>query len=136
MVIARRIRLLPKLVANEPAMMIPGSSRISLLVLAALLAVTGCTSTEMVNTASNPGKFRLYNCDQLNVRGTAVLKRERELNGLIQKAREGAGGEVAIAIAYQNEYNIALGDLREIEITAADRNCVLKFRTVSEGVVR
>ena len=132
----RRIRLLPQLASNETAMIAPGRLRHSLIALAGLLAVSGCTSHDIVTSASRPGKFRLYNCDQLDKRGAEVLKRERELDELIQKARQGAGGEIAIAIAYQNEYNIALGDIREIELTAAERNCVLKFRSVSERAVR
>ncbi len=49
---------------------------------------------------------------------------------LIQKARQGgAGGEVAIALAYQTEYTTVLGDLREVELSGAERNCVLKYKT-------
>lgn len=117
-------------------MIAPGRLRHPLIALAGLLVVTGCSSHDLVTSASRPGKFRLYNCDQLDKRGAEVLKRERELDELMQKARQGAGGEVAVAIAYQNEYNIAVGDLREIELTAAERNCVLKFRSVSERAVR
>ena len=117
-------------------MIAPGRLRYALIALAALSAMAGCTGHDIVANASRPGKFRLYNCDQLDKRGAEVLKRERELAVLMDKARQGAGGEIAIAIAYQNEYNIALGDLREIELTAAERNCALKFRTVSERAVQ
>jgi hypothetical protein len=117
-------------------MISPGRLRHALIALSALSAMTACTGHDIVNNASRPGKFRLYNCDQLDRRGAEVLKRERELAALMDKARSGAGGEIAIAIAYQNEYNIALGDLREIELSAAERNCALKFRSVSERAVR
>lgn len=103
--------------------------------LAAAIVLSGCAGHEVVATVTRPGKFRLYNCDQLDKRGAEVLKRERELADLMQRARQAPGGEVAIAIAYQNEYNIALGDLREIELTAAERNCALKYRSVSERAV-
>lgn len=117
-------------------MIAPGCLRISFITLAALGVMAGCTSNDLVTTVSRPGKFRLYNCDQLDKRGGEVLKRERELAGLMDKARQGAGGEIAIAIAYQNEYNIAQGDLREIELAAVERNCALKFRSVSERAVQ
>lgn len=94
--------------------------------------LAGCAGQEVVNTAARPGKYRLYNCDQLDRRGAEVLKRERELAGLMAKAKQGPGGDLAIAIAYQNEYNIALADLREIDLMAAERNCELKFRTAAE----
>ena len=80
-------------------MIVHGNPRVFLIALAGLFAVTGCTSHDIVTSASRPGKFRLYNCEQLDNRGAEVLKRERELNELMQKARQGAGGEIAVAIA-------------------------------------
>lgn len=117
-------------------MIVYGNQRVLLVALAGLLAVTGCASHELAMNASRPGKFRVFSCDQMDKRGGDLVKRERELNQLMQKARQGAGGEIAIAIAYQNEYNTVLGDLRELESTAAERNCALKFRTVSERAVQ
>jgi hypothetical protein len=109
--------------------------RVWLIVFAVVLS--GCAGHDFETTASRPGKFRQYDCALLDKRGGELLKRERELTDLMERARQGgAGGELAIAIAYQNEYNTVKGDLREIELTGADRNCVLKFRTVSERAVR
>ena len=108
----------------------------NLIVLAALIAFGGCTSHDLVTNASRPGKYRLYSCEDLDKRGVELSKRERELAGLMQKAAQGAGGELVIAIAYQNEHNIVRGELREIELAGAERNCVLKYRTVSEQAVR
>lgn len=104
--------------------------------LAGVIALAGCTSHELVANASRPGKFQLYSCDELDKRGTELIKRERELGGLMQKARQSPGGELAVAIAYQNEYNIVLSDLREVEISGANRNCVLKYRTASERALQ
>jgi hypothetical protein len=129
-------RLLPKSAATDHTMSLRTRLHISLIGLAAAGILSGCAGHEVAATATRPGKFRLFSCDQLDKRGAEVLKRERELSSLMQKARQGPGGEVAIALAYQNEYNIALGDLREIELTAAERNCALKFRTVSERAVQ
>lgn len=111
--------------------------RVSLcIILVGLAALAGCAGHDFETTATRPGKFRLYNCAQLDKRGTDLLKRERELDALIQKAKTGPGGDVVVAIAYQNEYNIAKSDLREVELTGAERRCELKFRTVSEQAVR
>ncbi|MGD9923951.1 MAG: hypothetical protein AB7V13_21300 [Pseudorhodoplanes sp.] len=96
----------------------------------------GCTSHDVVTTATRPGKFKFYSCDQLNRRGTDLLKREHELQTLMQRAKEGAGGDLVIAVAYRNEYNITQGDLREIEISGAEKRCSLTFRSVSERAVR
>ena len=75
----------------------------------------GCSSHDMVNTVSRPGKFRTLSCEELTKKGLEVVKREKELREQIEKAKKGPGGEVAIALAYQNEYNMALGDLQEVE---------------------
>ena len=50
--------------------------RAALIVLAATSLLAGCTTYDVVSTASRPGKFRLYSCDQLDKRGGEVLKRE------------------------------------------------------------
>ena len=95
-----------------------------------------CNSYDMVNSVSRPGKFRTLSCDELTKKGLEVVKRERELRELIEKARQGPGGEIAIALAYQSEYNVALGDLQEVETTGAEKKCVLRHRPVSDQVVR
>lgn len=105
-------------------------------IISAAAVLTGCAGHDFEATASRPGKFQYYSCDQLDRRGGELLKRERELTALIDKARQGPGGEIAIALAYQNEYNTVKGDLIAIEQTGTQRNCVLKFRTVSEQAVR
>lgn len=97
---------------------------------------SGCASHEMVEMAARPGKYRLYSCDELTARGVAVVQREKELREQMDKARRGSGGEIAVAIAYQAEYNQTLGDLRELENTGAQKNCTLKHRSQSDQIVR
>ncbi len=104
--------------------------------LAAIAFLAGCAGHDAEIHASRPGKFRLLTCAELDKEGAVLLKRERELDSLIQRAKQGAGGEIAIAIAYQNDYNLVRGDLREIELTGAERNCVLKYRTAAERAVQ
>lgn len=104
--------------------------------IAPAVALSACAGHDFETTASRPGKFRQYDCALLDQRGGELLKREQELTDLMQRARQSAGGELAAAIAYQNEYNSVKGDLREIELTGADRKCVLKYRTASERAVR
>jgi hypothetical protein len=98
--------------------------------------VGGCSTPEIAGAATRPGKFRYYSCEQLTKRGLEVVKREKELREQIQRAKQGPGGEVAIALAYQNEYNVALGDLQEIENVGAEKKCVLRHRPLSDQVVR
>ncbi|MFZ5689644.1 MAG: hypothetical protein ACOY5F_00170 [Pseudomonadota bacterium] len=109
---------------------------VRILTFALTVAAGGCAGHDIEAVASRPGKFRLYDCALLDKRGGELLKREQELADLMQKARQSAGGELAVAIAYQNEYNTVKGDLREIELTGADRKCALKYRTASDRAVR
>lgn len=99
------------------------------------LAACAGAGTEGVSF-SRPGKYNLYNCALLNETGTALVKREQELEGLMQKAGQSTGGEIASTLAYKGEYNITQGDLREIERVGAEKKCVLKHRSVSDRVVR
>lgn len=106
-----------------------------LAVLSAVLAVTavlaGCAGSDTFSL-SQPGKYNVYNCVLLNENGIALVRRERELEDLIRKAEQGAGGKIASALAYRNEYNITQGDLREIERVGAEKKCVMKHRLVPE----
>ncbi len=103
----------------------------------ALLAGTcGCSSHDVVTVTARPGKFRLYSCDELNKHGVDTLKRERELADLMRRAEQGPGGRLAGTIAYRTEYDIVLGELREVELAGIEKNCVLKHRPISEQAVR
>ena len=104
-------------------------------IVAVLTTLGGCAGTEGVSL-SRPGKFNLYSCVLLNEQGANLVKRERDLEGLMQKAAQGPGGELASTLAYRSEYNITQGDLREIERVGAEKKCVLKHRSVSEQMVR
>jgi len=103
--------------------------------LAVFSGLTACAGTEGLSL-NNPTKYNFYSCALLNENGELLTKRERELESLMQKAAQGPGGELVNAIAYRNEYNITKGDLREIERVGAEKRCVLKYRSVSDQVVR
>ena len=111
-------------------------------ILSATLALTiaalagGCAGHEMIESTRRPGKYRFYSCDELTTRGRELVTREREMRTNMDKARQGTGGEIAVALAYQTEYNQTLGDLRELEAQGVEKKCTLKHRSVSDQVVR
>lgn len=96
----------------------------------------GCTTQDMVQSAARPGKYRYYSCSDLNTHGIALVNRERLLREQIERARQGPGGELAIALAYRTEYATTLSDLQELENTAAEKKCTLKHRMKSDEAVR
>jgi hypothetical protein len=100
------------------------------LALAGLLA--GCSSESLVR----PGRYGYYNCEQIAMTGKERASREAELKGLMQKASQGPGGELAIALAYRTEYITVQGELKELESAAATKKCNTPWRPISEQVVR
>lgn len=98
--------------------------------------VAGCTSAQMSSAIVKPAKYSIYNCDQMIATGRAEASRERELKALIDKAAQGPGGELAIALAYRGEYLTVQGNLRELEAAAVEKNCKMSWRTISERAVQ
>lgn len=100
------------------------------------LGLCGCASEQLSSAIVKPGKYSIYNCEQMAVAGRTHVARERELRELIDKAGQGPGGEVAIALAYRNEYLSVQGELRELEAAAVEKNCKMPWRTASERAVQ
>ncbi len=100
------------------------------------IGLGGCTNVQVSSMMVKPGKYSIYNCDQIATAGRQLVTRERELKALIDKAAQGAGGQVAIVLAYRNEYLEVQGSLRELEAAAVDKNCKTPWRTDSERAVQ
>ena len=63
------------------------------LLAAVAVALAGCGMTDAGSFLIDPGRYSVYHCDELATRWTALVARENELHGLIDKAGEsGAGG--------------------------------------------
>jgi len=92
------------------------------LVVAALLG--GCISASADDDMLSrflvaPGKYVLFNCQQLDVQAKTNERRMRELEALMAKS----GSELANAIAYRPEYLQLRGELSDIRHEAADKKC-------------
>ena len=66
-----------------------------------------------------PGKYILYNCQQLDVAAKTNQKRIAELEALMAKS----GSEFANAIAYKPEYLQLRGEMADMRREAADKKC-------------
>ena len=66
-----------------------------------------------------PGKYTLYNCQQLDVAAKSNQKRMAELEALMAKS----GSELANAIAYRPEYLQLRGEMADLRHEAADKKC-------------
>lgn len=98
--------------------------------------LAGCSTEQLTSVAVRPAKYSIYNCEQLATAGAGEVKRESELKSLMEKAAQGPGGGLAIAVAYRNEYLVTQGNLRELEAAAVEKKCKMPWRTISEQAVR
>jgi len=90
--------------------------------LAALLGGAVMASADD-DTISNflvaPGKYILFNCQQLDVQAKANQRRIAELEALMAKS----GSEFANAVAYRPEYLQLRGEMTDMRREAADKKC-------------
>ena len=66
-----------------------------------------------------PGKYVLFNCQQLDVQAKTNQKRIVELEALMARS----GSDLANAIAYKPEYLQLRGEQADIQREAADKKC-------------
>jgi hypothetical protein len=110
--------------------MITKSETAPRLVVAAVLATALCgcaaggTADDKVGRfLVAPDKFALYSCADIAEKSTATAARERELERLMAKAGEGAGGRLVSTVAYRPEYLELHGEMNELRIAAAAKDC-------------
>lgn len=73
----------------------------------------------MSNFLVAPGKYVLFNCQQLDVAAKTNQKRMAELEALMAKS----GSEFANMIAYRPEYLQLRGEMTDMRREAADKKC-------------
>ena len=61
---------------------------------------------------SDPAKYELYNCKQLQDERATLKSRMADLQGLMAKAETGTGGMVVSELAYRNDYISIRGQMR------------------------
>jgi hypothetical protein len=98
--------------------------------------VAGCSyNDEIASAIVAPGKYELYNCEDLTIRGRDTAKRERELRALMEQSEKGTGGVLVNVLAYRTEYLTARGELMQLEAAASAKNCA-SFHSIGERAVR
>jgi hypothetical protein len=70
-----------------------------------------------------PGKYVFYDCKQLAGAAAYFEKRDGELTALMARAKQGAGGELASAMAYNSDYYSNRGELKDVRREQAEKNC-------------
>lgn len=70
-----------------------------------------------------PGKFHLYNCDQLKPQTQYYVTREKILRDLMDRAKVAQGGGVVVSVAYGTEYAAVQGMIDELRLAATEKKC-------------
>jgi hypothetical protein len=117
---------------------LPGAGLLcAMLSCAMAVALSGCGVTDAGSFLIDPGRYSVYHCDELATRWTALVAREKELHGLIDKAGEGgSGGAVIGSLAYRTDYDSVLSEERLLQRTAAEKNCGFKPELQSDQTIR
>ncbi len=102
----------------------------------ALLALTGCGSDGAGAIFIDPGRYTLYHCDELATRRKALITRETELRGLMERASESAAGSVIGSLAYRSEYDSVIAEQKLLQRNAAEKNCSFASPLQSDQTLR
>jgi uncharacterized protein YceK len=82
-----------------------------------------------------PNKYAMYTCPELNDRAKAVQARQVELEQVMDRAAQGAGGAFVNAIAYRTEYAQTRGELRLLAKAEEERQCAVRSQWSSGRAV-
>ena len=96
-------------------------SSIMIVGLAGCNSITGDTIAE--NMLVDPGKFDLYTCINLSNTLIGLKARELVLQGLMDKASRGPGGEFVNLISYRTEYMQVKGNQKLVLKKQKEKNC-------------
>jgi hypothetical protein len=112
------------------------SFALSSLALLALVVLAGCGSDGAGAIFVDPGRYTLYHCDELATRRKALVVRETELRGLMERASESAAGSVIGSLAYRSEYDSVIAEQRLLQRNAAEKNCSFASPLQSDQTLR
>jgi hypothetical protein len=99
-------------------------------VISAVLAtgLAGCGSVSertLAGAFSSPGKYDVFTCQDVESYIKANQLRRIELEQLMSRASQSAGGEFVNTIAYRGEYAQAKGDEIELAKAKEEKRCAI-----------
>ena len=106
----------------------------------ALLAagLAGCSSVgdrTAAGTFTSPGKYNIYTCEDIDRQIRGVQVRQTELEQVMSRASQGAGGDFVNTIAYRGEYAQGRSDLAEMAKAKSDKQCAVDSKFSSGRAV-
>ncbi len=114
-----------------------GLSRIGSIAVLTAVVLAGCGLGEDAGTFMvDPSRYDAYHCNDLTAQWKALLAREKELRGLMDKADEGRGGALIGTLTYRTDYETVLGEEKVLQRTAAEKKCQLVATYQSDQTIR
>jgi len=104
----------------------------------AALALTGCGTINDETggrLAMTPGKYNIYPCPNIEARIVETRRRRTELEQLMARSSQSAGGDFINAVAYRSEYVQTGGDLEELARASSDKKCAVDSKYSSARTV-
>ena len=105
------------------------------LVTANLIGCAGVSEQSATAAFVEPGRFDIYNCQQIAYFTNSTRTRLTELEQVMARSAQGPGGEFVNAIAYRSEYLQARGELEQLSKASADKQCAGRSEWSSERAV-
>jgi len=89
----------------------------------AAFALANCSEDRLSRFVVAPGKYTFYTCDEIATAIKNYTARKEELRQLMARASTDPAGRLIGTMTYESDYLSAVGELRDLRATAADKNC-------------
>jgi len=95
------------------------------LTFAGALAFGGCTMSgdPLASAFVAPGKYVLFQCDDIDREAKNVAARQKQLEALMAKSGTSAAGQLIGDASYGTELASMRGQMRDLREAARDKNC-------------
>jgi hypothetical protein len=100
--------------------------------------LAGCGSVSERTEAgafTSPGKYDLYTCEDVERQALSIRARQTELEQVMNRASQGAGGDFVNTIAYRGEYAQGRSELAELAKAKSDKQCAVDSKFSSGRAV-
>jgi len=100
------------------------------------IAETALSSCGSGSLMVDPAAYQAYHCNDLVTQWSTLLKREKDLRELMNKASAGGGGSVIGGLTYGTDYQTVLAQKKAVQQQAAEKNCELVHSFQSDQTIR
>jgi hypothetical protein len=112
----------PKHPAGPPMTLLWHSQLVHVAVVCVPILVSGCAETDLLSPVA-PGKYDFLDCPSITKLLARALYEEANLARLMTRASEAADGALVNAIVYQDQYNTARAQARELRKAGGVKKC-------------